>query len=168
MRIHILLLAACSLAAVEVAIPVTVLGEDAHTITVGDAGVPVSGATIPIVVGVPTTLAWKVGDRAVTQVVIAVDKSSADQAPAWHNEQGAVLVGGDRLSVAMQRARLQARTEAMRARAGGAGQVSGTITGSQIEMVVTMAADAADQPPYAVAPGPPEHVRQIVHSWGSP
>lgn len=170
-RILVLSAAITLLSAADVSIPLTVLDQQVEQPTVDGKPAVVVDGRIALPVGVSTSVAWQANGAPATVTVVVLTRDSATQAPAWHADPGTVFEGGSNLRLVRDHAASSARVAMMRQAAGAQqGRVSGSISGSRMEMVITIAADAADQPAYTVPEGPMATVRQSAANGtaGSP
>lgn len=160
-RIAALSLCAALALAADVPVPLDVFDPDATQQTLDGVAVAADGGIIRLPVGKEVVVGWVVRGQATQAAVFAVDRTSPNHAPEWAGGPTAGFAGSDRLLMARERAITAARTGLLRhAAGGGPGQVSGTVSSGRTELVVTIAADAAEQPAYAVPEGPMKMMRQ--------
>lgn len=160
-RIIALSLCAALALATDIPVPLAMFDADAAQPTLDGAAVAVEGGIIRLPVGKEVVVGWAVRGQATQVAVFAVDRTSPTHAPDWAGEPTAGFAGSDRLVFARERATSAARIALLRqAAGGGAVQASGTVSSGRTEMVITIAADAAEQPAYVVPEGPMRMMRQ--------
>jgi hypothetical protein len=136
-----------------VTLPVGVFAAEAKALTIAEQRMP-DAATVPVVIGKPVACAWESGQRQHRAVIIVPSKDGPNHAPAWDGQPGSGFAGAASIEQARERALLNARVSLSRAGSPATGAVTATVTGSAIlEEVITVAAEAADQPEYVPAVG---------------
>ena len=139
--------------AAEVPLPVGVFAAEVKALTIAEQRIS-DAATVSIVIGKPVACAWESGQRQQRAVIIVPSKDGPNHAPAWDGQPGSGFAGAASVEQARERALLTARVSLARAGSPATGVVAATVTGSAIlEEVITVAADAADQPEYAPVVG---------------
>ncbi len=139
--------------AAEVSLPIGVFAAEAKGLVVAEQRIP-DATPATITVGKPVLCVWESEQREHRATIIVPAKDGPNHAPAWDGQPGSGFAGGASIEQARRAALLNARVSLSRAGAPATGTVTATVTGSTIiEEIITVVADAADQPEYKPAVG---------------